>query len=44
MRVIGLASTYKVEKLAQADAVAERLTDLTVKASEGGLLCIRLTR
>jgi mannitol-1-/sugar-/sorbitol-6-phosphatase len=43
MTVIGLASTYKVEKLVEANAVIAKLADLTVKVDEGGL-CVSLNR
>jgi mannitol-1-/sugar-/sorbitol-6-phosphatase len=35
MRVLGLASTYKAEKLAEADAVVKGFRELSIQASDG---------
>jgi sugar-phosphatase len=40
MRVIGLASTYKAEKLSEADVVVKDFRELSVKTSDGRLRVI----
>jgi mannitol-1-/sugar-/sorbitol-6-phosphatase len=40
LRVIGLASTYAVEKLSAADAVVQRLAGIQVSANGAGKLVI----
>lgn len=40
MKVIGLASTFAAEKLAQADAVVEKLASLRVSANGAGKLVV----
>ena len=42
MKVIGLADTYTVEKLTQADAVAEKLGRIRVNSNEPGRLLIEV--
>ncbi len=42
MRVIGMATTYSVQHLAQADVVVKRLSEIQVSSNGTGILSIKL--